>query len=91
MGTWDTGIYDNDDAADWTAEVVDHGLEAVEKAIDGVPETDYLGSAEGACALAAADVVARLVSGRGLDSPYCEEHRDLGRYTRSATGPCTCC
>jgi Domain of unknown function (DUF4259) len=30
-------------------------------------------AAEGVCALAAADVVARLVSGRGEDSAYCED------------------
>lgn len=73
MGTWDTGIYDNDDAADWSAEVLARGLEAVEQAIDAVVDADYIESLDGACALAAADVVARLVSGRGVDSPYCED------------------
>jgi hypothetical protein len=73
MGAWGSGIYENDDAADWTAEFADLGLEAVEAALDVALGTDYLESPEGACALAAADVVARLVSGRGEDSPYCED------------------
>jgi hypothetical protein len=72
VGAWGVGIYDNDDAADWSAEVSDRGIGAVEDAIDTVLDADYVEAWEGACALAAADVVARLVSGRGSDSPYCE-------------------
>jgi hypothetical protein len=73
MGAWGTGIYDNDDAADWSAEVPEHGMQAVEAALDAVLEADYVEAPDGACALAAADVVARLVSGRGDDSPYCAD------------------
>ncbi len=72
MGSWGVGIYDNDDAADWAADVSDRGLVAVEAAIDAVLDADYVEASEGACALAAADVVARLVSGRGEFSAYCE-------------------
>ena len=73
MGAWGWGTYDNDDAADWSAEVTERGLQAVEEALDAVLEGGYVESSDGACALAAADVVARLVSGRGEDSPYCED------------------
>jgi hypothetical protein len=72
VGAWGTGIYDNDDAADWSAEVAARGLAAVEDAIEAVLDADYVEASDGACALAAADVVARLVSGGGEDSPYCE-------------------
>lgn len=72
MGTWGTGIYDNDDAADWAAELSDGGLEAVESAFDAVLDLDYIDAGDAACAVAAADVVARLTSGRGDDSPHCE-------------------
>lgn len=72
MGAWDVGIYDNDDAADWSAELADRGLMAVEDALDAALDAGYIEAPEGACALAAADVIARLVSGRGDDSAYCE-------------------
>ena len=73
MGAWGPGIYENDDAADWGAEVTDLGLQAVEDALDIAIEADYIEAPDGACALAAADVVARLVSGRGENSVDCED------------------
>lgn len=73
MGTWGVGVYDNDGAADWAAEVPSGGLQAIERAIDAVLASEYVDSYDAECALVAADVVARLVSGRGEDSPYCEE------------------
>jgi len=73
MGAWGPGIYENDDAADWSAEVAESGLSAVESALDAAIDAEYIEAPEGACALAAADVVARLVSGRGENSAYCED------------------
>ena len=73
MGAWGPGIYENDDAADWSAEVAESGLGAVESALDAAIDAEYIEAPEGACALAAADVVARLVSGRGENSAYCED------------------
>lgn len=72
MGTWGTGIYDNDDAADWSFEVAETGLSVVESALDAALESEYVEAPVGVYGLAAADVVARLVSNRGEDSPYCE-------------------
>lgn len=71
VGAWGVAIYDNDDAADWSADVSVRGFGAVEDALDAVLDAEYVEASEGACAVAAADVVARLVSGRGEDSPYC--------------------
>ena len=75
MGAWGVGIYENDDAADWRFEVAESGLAAVEAALDSAIEAEYVEAPDGACALAAADVVARLVSGRGDDSAYSEDVR----------------
>ncbi|MCB0922440.1 MAG: DUF4259 domain-containing protein [Actinobacteria bacterium] len=73
MGTWGVGVYDNDGAADWAGGVPSGGLKAIERAIDAVLATEYIDSYDAECALVAADVVARLVSGHGEDSPYCED------------------
>ena len=73
MGAWGVGIYENDDAADWSAEVGDRGLAAVEAALVAAGSAGDVESPDGSCALAAADVVARLTSGRGEESPYCED------------------
>ena len=72
MGAWGVGIYDNDDAADWVAELEDGGLAVVSAALSTIVDGDYVEAPEGARAVAAADVVARLRSGGGEESPYCE-------------------
>jgi hypothetical protein len=84
MGVWGTGIYDNDDAADWSSEFPTHGMQAVADALDAVLDVEYIESPDGAAALAAADVVARLVSGRGEESVYCEE---AAAWTDAHPGP----
>jgi len=74
MGAWGAGIYDNDDAADWVAELTADGTAAIKRTLEGALGTPYLEAPDGACALAAADVVARLVSsGAGEASTYCED------------------
>ena len=86
MGAWGVGIYDNDDAADWAGELPERGLDAVRAALDVVLDADYVESPDGACALAAADVVARLKSGGGEQSPYCEH---VVSWVASNSGPPT--
>ena len=71
MGARGTGVYENDDAADWTADLASDGLSAVQAALAGVADTEYIEAPEGAAAIAAADVVARLQSGGGERSAYC--------------------
>jgi Domain of unknown function (DUF4259) len=73
MGAWDTGVYDNDDAADWAAQLPVGGLGAVLEALRAALEADELEAPDGARALAAADVIARLQSGGGEQSVYAEE------------------
>ena len=70
MGAWGEGVYDNDDAADWTAELREDGLNAIASALDAVVDSEYVESPEGARGVAAADVVARLRSGGGEETAY---------------------
>lgn len=72
MGAWGTGIYDNDDAADWAHGLDDGGLDLVRASLQAAQAESYLEAPEGAAALAAADVIGRLKSGGGEQSPYAE-------------------
>ena len=72
MGAWSTGIYDNDAAADWAHGLDDGGLDLVRSALLATQTESYLEAPTGAEALAAADVIARLKSGGGEQSPYAE-------------------
>ena len=72
MGAWGNGIYDNDDAADWSGDLASGGASTISVALDAALNTEYLESPDGASALAAADVVARLRSGGGVSSAYSE-------------------
>lgn len=76
MGAWGTGIYDNDDAADWAHGLDDGGLDLVRSALRAVQAESYLEAPTGAEALAAADVIGRLKSGGGEQSPYAESVMD---------------
>ena len=85
MGTWGTGAFDDDAAADWADEL--HGgadLEVVRSAL-GIAETDYLEAPEGAVAIAAAEVVAAMLLPAASDLPadveaWVAEHRgEAGR------------
>jgi hypothetical protein len=75
MGSWDVGAFDNDTAVDWT-----YGLEAssdlsyVEAALDRVltHKRKEVPAEEGECAVAAAEVVARLRGKWGEESAYSE-------------------
>ena len=72
MGAWGTGIYDNDDAADWAHGLDDGGLDLVRTALQAAHTDSYLEAPDGAAALAAADVIGRLKSGGGEQSSYAE-------------------
>ena len=74
MGSWDVGSFDNDTAADWS-----YGLENatdlsyVEETLDRVlacGERDEVSADDGECAVAAAEVVARLRGHWGEESAY---------------------
>jgi hypothetical protein len=72
MGAWGTGIYDNDDAADWGYELEAGGVAVLDGALAVVPVDDYLDGYDATAAIAAADVVARLKSAGGETSAYAE-------------------
>jgi hypothetical protein len=76
MGTWDVGSFDNDTAVDWS-----YGLEGVddlsyiETTFDRVlvhASDEDLPAEVGECAIAAAEVIARLRQKGGEESPYTE-------------------
>ncbi|MFC3835029.1 MULTISPECIES: DUF4259 domain-containing protein [Deinococcus] len=65
MGTWGTGSFDNDSAADFIREVVEDGAVALREALEVVldPDLDYIEAEEGSRAIAAAEVIAAITSG----------------------------
>lgn len=65
MGAWGTGPFENDDAADWAYELEEAAeLSPVRQALSATLDTDgYLEVPEGACAVAAAAVVAATFDG----------------------------
>ncbi|WP_309571056.1 DUF4259 domain-containing protein [Deinococcus sp.] len=65
MGTWGTGSFDNDSAADFIKEVVEDGVVALREALEIVldPDLEYVEVEEGSRAMAAAEIIAALTSG----------------------------
>ncbi|MGW1404513.1 DUF4259 domain-containing protein [Streptomyces sp. NPDC002403] len=79
MGTWDTGHFDNDSAADFSGKIDDApeaGREAVIRdALTVAIEADYLDSDEGAPAVAAAALVAsQCPGGEPVTTAYGPDH-----------------
>ncbi len=72
MGAWGHGVYDNDDAADWADDLAEGGVATLRQVLSSTPSDVYLESPEGSAMIAAANVVARLKSGGGEQSPYAE-------------------
>jgi hypothetical protein len=75
MGAWDVGSFDNDTAADWTYGLEKtHELDYVEAAFDRVLAvgTGPVLADAAECAVAAAEVVARLRGNWGDETPYSE-------------------
>ncbi len=72
MGAWGFGHFENDDAADWAADLVEMDDAAlIEEAFERVlnAKEAYAEAPEAWCALAAAEVVAALKGARGTDLP----------------------
>jgi hypothetical protein len=92
MGTWGAGGFDNDDAADWSwaFENADQaaGLRLIAEALSVAAQAasaDYLEVSDGACAVAAAEVVAS-IAGQPIDeSAYNETVRQWVIRTRPGT------
>lgn len=85
MGAWGTGTFDNDDAADWAYELLQSAdLRPAREALAATMDSDgWLEIPEGACAVAAASVVAAGFDGdvRGFPDDvveWLEYHPDAG-------------
>jgi hypothetical protein len=77
MGTWDTGPFDNDTAADWCGDLDDMApgrrVEFIRESLTAVleDEDEYLDSDPAVEAIAAAAIVAsQLPDGPAINSPY---------------------
>ncbi len=76
MGTWDMSSFGNDTACDWAYGLEEvHDLSYVESTLDTVlaaGPSGYVDADVGACAVAAAEVVARLKGNWGEENSYTE-------------------
>src|SRR5437762_4290319 len=73
MGAWGSGIFENDTACDFAADVAEStGPALLEKALDRVIAVggDYLEAPDAVEALAAADIVAHLRGNPGVQTSY---------------------
>ena len=84
MGAWGTGAFDNDDAAEWAYELEESAdLTPARQALSATMDNDvYLERPEGACAVAAASVVAASFDGhlKGLPeevADWVDAHPDI--------------
>ena len=77
MGAWSHEPFGNDDAGDWACELEEvRDLSHVEAALDAVLDTDgYLEAPEASCAVAAVEVLAKLL-GKGTQSDAYTENVD---------------
>lgn len=77
MGAWSHEPFGNDDANDWAYELEEaEDLSYVEAALDAVLESDgYLEAPEASCAVAAVEVIAKLL-GKGTQSDAYTEKVD---------------
>ncbi|SRR6266404_702270 len=75
-GAWGVGVFENDDACDFAAEVAkSSNLSKLEEALDRVLKAgnEYIEAPEATEALAAAEIVTRLAGRAGEKTPYTEE------------------
>jgi len=82
MGAWDVDSFGNDTACDWSYGLEDvKDLSYVERTLDAVltcgPD-DEVPSDDAACAVAAAEVIARLKGNWGIENSYSETTDKLG-------------
>jgi hypothetical protein len=89
MGAWGSGPFDNDDAADWSAELdeADDALAFVGETLATVERSDgYVESPDACCAIAAAAWLASRLPGSPVEaSAYAPEAPPPG--DRAAIGP----
>lgn len=79
MGTWGTGSFDNDTAADFLAEATGHGdLSPVHEAIDNVlTSTEYVDADDACQAIVAAEILAAAL---GRPTPAAQQEERIGPW-----------
>ena len=86
MSIWGTGPFENDDGADWFADLRDEpGLESIREALEEISDpahVGYLDVTDGAEVIAAAEVLAELLGSPGDDPVLDEEHVELTEALR---------
>lgn len=86
MSIWGPGPFDNDDGADWFADLRDEPkLQSVKVALEEISDpkhVGYLDVTDGAEAVAAAEVLAELLGFPGDDPVLDEEHEELAEALR---------
>jgi Domain of unknown function (DUF4259) len=86
MSIWGPGPFDNDDGADWFAELRDEpSLEKVREALQEVAHPEHFGYhdvADGAEAIAAAEVLAELLGSPGNEPVFTDEHEEVTKALR---------
>jgi hypothetical protein len=86
MSIWGPGPFDNDDGADWFAELRDEPqLQSIREAVLEVSDPEHIGYhdvADGAEAIAAAEVLAELLGSPGDDPVLTDEHEEVTEALR---------
>lgn len=87
MSIWGPGPFDNDDGADWFADLRDEpSLGAVRAAVEPLADPQFVGFIEmvdGAEAVAAAEVLAELLGAPGDEPVLGDEHEDLAEALKA--------
>ncbi len=91
MGAWDVDSFGNDTACDWSYGLEDvKDLSYVERTLDAVLKCgrdDEVPSDDAACAVAAAEVIARLKGNWGIENSYSETTDKWVRSHRLTPSP----
>lgn len=79
MGAWATGSFDNDDATDWIATLMEHGdMGFVHETIADLLAVDgYIEASQAACALAAIETLAAAL---GRPTPVAQANENLAHW-----------
>src|SRR6516225_8199058 len=87
MSIWGPGPFDNDDGADWFAELRDEPkFETVHEALQDIANPEHIGYidvADGAEAVAAAEVLAELLGSPGDNPVFGDELEDIFEALRA--------
>jgi hypothetical protein len=87
MSIWGSGPFENDDSADWIADLRDEpSLQSIREALDEITDFSHIGYIEvtdGAEAVAASEVLAELLGSPGEDPVLNEELNELAEALKA--------